>query len=79
MKTDLDRTKEFLDSLGVLYGEELNAENPTDGRLVEKTIVFGNHQYNDDVFPECDKVSGYTGFFTRFEFDNNGKFLTVGA
>lgn len=74
MKTDLDRTKEFLDSLGVLYSEDTWSHvNDT------ITITFGQHQYSDDPFPKCDKVDGYSGFFTRFEFDKDGKFLTVGA
>lgn len=69
VKSDLDRTKELLDSLGVLYACE------------EYSIIFGNTSRGEefDGFPECDKVEGYNGFYTMFRFDEDGNFLTVGA
>lgn len=71
MKTDYERTKEFMDSLGILYSNYTVYDT--------QNVVFGNTDLSDDVFPDCDKVGGYDGFYTRFEFDENGKFLTVGA
>lgn len=69
MKTDIERTKEFLDSLGVSYSSE------------DTSVTFGNtiHGEEYDGFPECGKVDGYSGFYTRFVFDKDGKFLIVGA
>jgi len=65
--TDFERTKQFLDSLGISYSTDSG------------NITFGNNQYNDGEFPLCNKVDGYSGFYTRFEFDESGNFLTVGA
>ena len=76
MKTDYERTKEFLDSLGILYGDNEDYQQHLNG--VRKYIIFGNPSYGQD-FPQCDKVEGYSGFFTAFNFDESGKFLTVGA
>ena len=67
MTTDLDRTKELLDSFGVLYTAE------------ENSIVFGKYWFSDCPFPKCEKVDGYSGFYTAFDFDDQGKFLSVGA
>jgi hypothetical protein len=66
MKTDYERTKEFLDSLGITYGAD------------ERNITFGNNKYSDDDFPECNKVTGYPGFYASFMFDDSGAFITVG-
>ncbi len=67
--TDLQRTKNFLDSLGILYTVSSNR------------LYFGNSVYGEqwEGFPKCDKVSGYNGFYTCFEFDDLGKFKVVGA
>jgi len=67
MQTDKQRTKSFLDSLGILYGED------------ETTIAFGKQVGHKDQYPECDKVGGYTGFYTCFVFDEHGAFVSVGA
>lgn len=73
IKTDLDRTREFLDSLGVLYSVNPLKDSRRGLKFGRPSGCFG------DEYPECDKVGGYTGFSTQFEFDKNGKFLTVGA
>lgn len=67
--TDFERTKQFLDSLGILYS------------CKNGNITFGKDSYGEeyDGYPSCDKVGGYYGFCTRFEFDEYGKFLIVGA
>ncbi len=71
--TDFERTKQFLDSLGVLYviNETYNA------------IQFGVplHEKDSGYYPfkECEKIKGYGGSYTSFEFDGNGMFLAVGA
>lgn len=72
-KSDLVRTKEFLDSIGVKFSKietVLGAE-----------IVFGKsiHGEKNDGYPECDKVDGYNGFHTCFNFDKNGEFFGVGV
>jgi hypothetical protein len=82
MKTDYERTKEFLDSLGILYGDNTRERYERyDIHLngIRKHITFGSPSYGEDDFLECDKVEGYSGFFTEFTFDESGKFLTVGS
>lgn len=80
---DLDRTKEFLDSLGVLYSqdERSNRMSWPEDEPVTHTLAFGktDHGEDSDGYPECKKVGGYNGFYTCFNFDENGKFLTVGV
>jgi len=70
-QTDYERTKELLDYLGVLYGEDHN--------FGVRELAFGNPRYSSTGFPSCNTVDGYEGFYTCFEFDENGKFLRVGA
>lgn len=67
--TDFEGTKQFFDSLGILYSQENN------------TITFGKDTHGEeyDGYPSCDKIDGYNGFYTSFEFDEDGKFLSVGA
>ena len=66
--TDLERTKSFLDSLGILYS------NP-DGE-----IVFGVEGRGEkyDGYPKCEKVIGYSGFCIQFLFREDGSFENVG-
>lgn len=74
--TDYERTKQFLDSLSIYY------------ELDDNNISFGNDIYpkylNDDFdaledYLENSNIKGYNGFYTNFKFDENGKFLSVGA
>jgi hypothetical protein len=71
--TDFERTKQFLDSLGILYVHN----------KLDNSIQFGVplHKKDRDYYPhpKCDKVSGYGGNYTSFEFDKNGEFIRVGA
>lgn len=79
--TDLDRTKQFLDSLGVLYSQDEIGDRMSykEDIVPVHTLVFGCENYRDDGYPPCDKVGGYPGFYTCFNFDESGKFLTVGV
>lgn len=81
MKTDIDRTKDFLDSLGVLYSQDEIGDRMSYKEDIDPThtLAFGKENYRDDGYPPCDKVKGYNGFYTCFNFDENGKFLTVGV
>ena len=65
--TDIERTKSFLDLLGILYS--------CDG----KQIMFGveNHGEKNDGYPECNKIVGYNGFYTTFNFNEDGSFENV--
>jgi len=63
MKTDFERTEAFLQSLGIAYG------------IVNNSISFGDATYTTGCdYPPCDKVGGFTGFYTKFDFDEQGKF-----
>jgi hypothetical protein len=42
-------------------------------REESRTITINSDRYGEDS-----KVSGYMGFFTDFEFDNNGGFISMG-
>ena len=69
MKTDLERTKEFLDSLGIIYSLEQIGEY-----LV---IGFGSDWYADggSITLHNDNIDG----FIEVRFNKNGKFSTVEA
>lgn len=70
MESDLDRTKALLDALGVAYKVDTDVN----------TLTFGaaNHPKYDS-FPPCDKVIGYSGFYTQFNFNPDGRFENVGV
>jgi hypothetical protein len=74
--TDFERTKQFLYSLGIYY------------EIYDNSISFGNEIHpkhlNDDFdaledYQRNSNIKGYNRFYTSFQFDENGKFLTVGA
>lgn len=68
-KTDKQRTKEFLESLGIGFAEDLNKVN---------TIRITVPSVCDSTEEDGGVVQGYCDFFTQFEFDSNGKFVLVG-
>ena len=52
--------------------------------FTELGIGFTEHDEKDNVKVICceagsDKVIGYSGFFTDFEFDEDGKFIQMGV
>lgn len=63
--TDFDKVKVLLDSLGIGYVIEENAIR------CGKELFERGEQHS--------KVSGYTGFFTVWHFDDAGKFIELGA
>lgn len=67
LTSDFNKTKQLLDSFGILYS------------IDNSDITFGLPDSVRDKFPKCDKIKGYDGFYTKFEFDENGKFICVGA
>ena len=71
--TDKEKLIELLKSFGVPFKEERCKSNNGWYEGVE----FGNPLYEE--WEESDKVSGYYGFYTHFEFDETGKFICVGA
>lgn len=79
MKTDLKRTKKLLDSLGIDYGIVETRIANIDNELIGIELLFGKNAHYPDEYPDCDNVDGYSGFYTKFKFDENGNFLTVGA
>ena len=64
--TDLERTTLFFDSLHIPYTLKLWGE---EGNQVNVLTVSAK---------ASDKVLGYTGFFTDFEFYLDGKFKSMG-
>lgn len=76
--TDASKLKVLLDSFGVLYQEDVGQKVIAEFNAF-KIIRFGDANYENCDFPKCSKVTGYGGFFTEFLFDENGKFLAVGA
>ena len=64
--SDLDGFKGLLDSFGVGYSDEEFYR--TD---IIRTVICCTQGDN--------KVGGFMGFFTRFDFDEDGKFLGMGA
>lgn len=70
---DKQKLIQMLLDFGVSFKEQRckNARGWNDG------VEFGNSLYGE--WDESNKVDGYSGFFTQFEFDENGKFVCVGA
>lgn len=65
--TDKDDLTVLLDKLGIPY--EVNEDNKDDN-VIEVTVINNS---------DHDKVTGYCGFYTSFEFDREGNFQAVGA
>lgn len=75
--TDLDKLKALLDEWGVPYLDRL----PDDGSQ-GRGIIVGDLGYagggGAEIAPS-EKVTGYGGFYTAFEFSEDGSFLRMGA
>jgi hypothetical protein len=68
MKTDKDKLTELLTSFGVEWREKnYEAIGPSCSQI--KVGGFNNYE----------KVVGYQGFYTLFEFDGDDKFIQMGA
>jgi hypothetical protein len=76
--TDLERTKQFLELLGIYY--EVDDES---NHIYIGNEIYPKHLNNDfdalEEYQEKSNITGYNGFYTSFKFDDIGKFLTVGA
>ena len=70
--TDYEKTKAFLDDLGIEH--EVNDRVMTKWVGAEKT-----ERINITLYEGGEKVTGYSGFFTTFLFTPDGKFVEVGA
>lgn len=68
--------KQKLIKLLLDFGVPFKEQRCKNDRGWNEGVEFGNLLYGRD---ESDKVDGYSGFFTQFEFDENGKFICVGA
>jgi hypothetical protein len=68
---DLDRTRLFFDSLGILYAEEPG--DVPDSLALRMTAATS---FRDDGSKS--RVVGYSFFFTEFVFDSDGDFVHVG-
>lgn len=68
--SDIEKLRELLRSWNVPFTEE----DDVVGRSGKRIQI-----QRDDLGDGSETVVGYTGFFTEFSFDNDGKFLSVGA
>lgn len=71
--TDKEKLLALLSEWGVPYKQEDIPSQPEERG--ERAVIIG---LTGD-FPETDKVTGYTGFFTSFEFSLDGEFVRMGA
>ncbi len=68
--TDKEKLKALLTEWDVPFVEEKN----------ENVIAVGNPPFTSSTFfVPSEKVTGYMGFFTAFEFTDDGKFIQMGA
>lgn len=82
--TDLERFKELYDHLGVPYiCDRIPVAFKWSGPSEEKRqmIIIGEGEFTyggDWSHPESDKLDGYGRFYTKIEFDDDGKFIKQG-
>lgn len=67
--TDLERWREFLTSFGIVFEENGGVSDKNGGLATELDI-------RDDG---GEKNTGYIGFYTSVEFDEDRKFVQIGA
>ena len=72
--SDKEKLIQLLASWGVPYGIGYY-EKPRDGATMYIQVGDGH----DLSIPLSDKVDGYGGFYTSFEFDDDGAFVRMGA
>lgn len=71
--TDFDKLKNLLDEFGLKYTvEDARVGDKTVGKSL--TLTVGN-DFDDN---HCEKIKGYSGFCTEFNFDLDDKFSHVG-
>ena len=74
--SDLDKLKDLLKSFGVEF--TVNPRNllldyyKTDTDIQDAVIITVEQE-------DCNGIGGYDGFYTNFEFDKDGKFISMGA
>jgi len=68
--TDQDKLKALLGEWGVPYSEEDDA-----GDMPGKAVTVGGW----GAVADSPKIDGYSGFYTRFEFEEDGSFRLMGA
>lgn len=73
---DYDKLKTLLDEFGVKYEEsiEQSKEWPS-GKVFDENAKIIMVKSDEG----CEKVTGYSGFLTCFDFTNEGKFIQMGA
>lgn len=71
--SDLDKVKALLTEFGVPFTLDTEAfqKSETGASTRQSIMVTNNHN--------CEKITGYSRFFTTFEFDESGKFICMGA
>jgi len=77
--TDYEKLKSLLKDFGVKYEEEIDTEiieYSTDKILCDKGKSIIVNEMNNDY---NGKVTGYSMFFTTFDFTEEGKFIQMGA
>ena len=77
--TDLEKVKTFLAELGLTYEEDNDAAGDDSG-VTEITLYgdSGRPQYGKSDLPVNRLLDGHGGFYGRFEFQPDGKFIQLG-
>lgn len=82
--TDLEKFKALYDSLGVPYiCDWIPTKFPWNGPPsdIRQQIIIGEGEFEycgNWRHESSDKIDGYGRFYTRIEFDNDGKFIKQG-
>ena len=74
--SDLDKLTALLDSFGVEYytNTRKGLFNSYQTTTEDQDAIIITTEMEDTT-----KVGGYTNFYTNFEFDKDGKFISMGA
>jgi hypothetical protein len=70
-QTDLEKLTKLLDSFGVPYSVEGSSESDP-----MTSVTVGD---DGDYYHAKGVVKGFPGFYTAYQFDSNGEFISMGA
>jgi len=74
--TDLEKFKELFTSCGIPFRMEEGFGGVSATHLLLEVNSDDEHETNSE--DNRGKITGYSGFFSWWNFDQNGKFLQVG-
>lgn len=70
--SDLERLCKLFDDFGVKYKRDTDPFNKW-----QEIYIFQKEDLIDE--DQSDKVHGYIGFYTVYQFDQEGRFISMGA